>query len=176
MFTPADYNGVLQGLLGGTIDMAGLGASGYAKVWLSDPQAIIPAVTRINKGGGFGYHSIAFARRDSGINSLADMRARVFGFGDPRATDIYVDNKGAITMGLHPANKPATRHIDMRIHFCRQHVEQGDVSTSFMPTPDMVADFMTKQTARPTHVRHALRTFGNQAAPVPIAPIQHLVE
>ena len=23
-------------------------------------------------------------------------------------------------MSLHPANKPATRHIDMRIHFCRQ--------------------------------------------------------
>ena len=90
MFTPADYNGVLQGLLGGTIDMAGLGASGYAKVWLSDPQAIIPAVTRINKGGGFGYHSIAFARRDSGINSLADMRARVFGFGDPNSTSGYL--------------------------------------------------------------------------------------
>ena len=31
------------------------------------------------------------------------------GFGDPRPTDIYVDNKGAIAMGLHPANKPATR-------------------------------------------------------------------
>ena len=36
------------------------------------------------------------------------------GFGDARPTDIYVDNKGAITMGLHPANKPATRHVNMR--------------------------------------------------------------
>jgi phosphonate transport system substrate-binding protein len=31
LFAPADYNGVIQGLLGGTIDMAWLGASSYAK-------------------------------------------------------------------------------------------------------------------------------------------------
>ena len=30
LFAPADYNGVIQGLLGGTIDVAWLGASGYA--------------------------------------------------------------------------------------------------------------------------------------------------
>jgi hypothetical protein len=48
-------------------------------------------------------------------------------------------------MTLHSANKPDSRHIDMRIHFCRQHVELGDVATTFTPTPDMVSDFMTKQ-------------------------------
>jgi phosphonate transport system substrate-binding protein len=30
LFAPADYNGVIQGLLGGTLDMAWLGASAYA--------------------------------------------------------------------------------------------------------------------------------------------------
>ncbi|MEM7524894.1 MAG: PhnD/SsuA/transferrin family substrate-binding protein, partial [Pseudomonadota bacterium] len=35
LFAPADYNGVIQGLLGGNIDMAWLGASGYAKTFLS---------------------------------------------------------------------------------------------------------------------------------------------
>ena len=61
------------------------------------------------------------------------------GFGDPRPTDIYVDNKGAITMGLHPANKPATRHVNMRMHMLRHHVELGHVCTPFCPTFDMVA-------------------------------------
>merc|ERR1712185_736591 len=42
LFAPADYNGVIQGLLGGTIDMAWLGASGYAKTFLSDPNAVEP--------------------------------------------------------------------------------------------------------------------------------------
>jgi hypothetical protein len=76
-----------------------------------------------------------------------------------------------ITMALHPANKPASRHIDMRIHFCRQHVELGDVATTFAPTPDMVADFMTKQTQRLTHERHCRRAFGNQHRPLPLEPI-----
>jgi phosphonate transport system substrate-binding protein len=31
LFTAADYNGVIQGLIGGTLDMAWLGASAYAK-------------------------------------------------------------------------------------------------------------------------------------------------
>jgi hypothetical protein len=84
---------------------------------------------------------------------------------------LFCDNKGAITMALHPANKPASRHIDMRIHFCRQHVELGDVATTFAPTPDMVADFMTKQTQRLTHERHCRRAFGNQHAPLPLEPI-----
>jgi len=42
LFTPADYDGVIQGLLGGTIDMAWLGASAYAKTYLTDPDAVEP--------------------------------------------------------------------------------------------------------------------------------------
>ena len=40
LFAPADYNGVIQGLLGGTLDMAWLGASGYAATFLQDPEAV----------------------------------------------------------------------------------------------------------------------------------------
>jgi hypothetical protein len=65
-------------------------------------------------------------------------------------------------MALHPANKPASRHIDMRIHFCRQHVELGDVATTFTPTPDMVADFMSTNTASDT--RTSLPTCFQQPA------------
>ncbi len=55
------------------------------------------------------------------------------GFGNPRPTDIYEDNKGAITMGLHPANKPATRHVNMRMHMLRQHVARTMGSQSLAP-------------------------------------------
>jgi hypothetical protein len=98
------------------------------------------------------------------------------GFGDPRPTDIYVDNKGAITMGLHPANKPATRHVNMRMHMLRQHVELGHVSTPFCPTFDMVADYMTKATPKPTHERHNARTMGSQSLAPPLTLIQHLID
>jgi hypothetical protein len=103
------------------------------------------------------------------------MLLRDLGFGQRSPTTLFCDNKGAITMSLHPTNKPATRHMEMRYHFCRQHTELGHVRPLFKPTRTMVADFISKQTIRETHIRHALRTFGLQSAPVPMSAIQHLV-
>jgi phosphonate transport system substrate-binding protein len=90
LFAPADYNGVIQGLLGGTIDMAWLGASAYAATYLQDPAAVEPVLIKVNVDGSIGYHSIGFARKDSGIASLDDMEGKVFGFGDPNSTSGYL--------------------------------------------------------------------------------------
>jgi|TARA_B100001741_G_C16518222_1_gene583349 phosphonate transport system substrate-binding protein len=90
LFAPADYNGVLQGLLGGTIDMAWLGASGYAKVWLNDPKAVEPVMVKVNVDGGYGYYSVGFARKDANIKNLDGMKDKVFAFGDPNSTSGYL--------------------------------------------------------------------------------------
>lgn len=90
MYAPADYNGVIEGLLGGTIDMAWLGASGYAAVYLEDPEAVEPVLVKINVDGSYGYHSIGFARIDSDIENLEDMKDKVFAFGDPNSTSGYL--------------------------------------------------------------------------------------
>lgn len=90
LFAPADYNGVIQGLLGGTLDMAWLGASAYAAVYVEDPEAVEPVLVKTNLDGSFTYHSIGIARADSGIASLADMEAKTFGFGDPNSTSGYL--------------------------------------------------------------------------------------
>lgn len=90
LFAPADYNGVIEGLIGGNLDLAWLGASGYAKVYLEDPDAVEPVLVKINVDGSYGYHSIGFARADSGIASLDDMEGKVFAFGDPNSTSGYL--------------------------------------------------------------------------------------
>ena len=90
LFAPADYNGVIEGLLGGNLDMAWLGASGYAKVYLTNPDAVEPVLTKINADGSFGYYSIGFARKDKKIDDLAGMKGKVFGFGDPNSTSGYL--------------------------------------------------------------------------------------
>jgi phosphonate transport system substrate-binding protein len=90
LFAPADYNGVIQGLLGGTIDMAWLGASAYAATYLQDPNVVEPVLIKVNVDGSVGYHSIGFARVDSGVTSLDDMEGKVFGFGDPNSTSGYL--------------------------------------------------------------------------------------
>ena len=105
LFAPADYNGVMQGLLGGTIDMAWLGASSYAGIYIQDPDAVEPVLIKVNMDGSYGYHSIGFARKDSGIASLDDMAGKTFGFGDPNSTSGYLipsieipQHKDGITM------------------------------------------------------------------------------
>lgn len=90
LFTPADYNGVIQGLLGGTLDAAWLGASGYAATYLADNNAVTPVLVKTNLDGSFSYFSIGFARADSGITSLNDLQGRRFGFGDPNSTSGYL--------------------------------------------------------------------------------------
>jgi phosphonate transport system substrate-binding protein len=90
LFTPADYNGVIQGLIGGTLDLAWLGASAYAAVWLNDPEAVDPVLVKTNLDGSYMYYSIGFARTDSGITSLDDMEGRSFTFADPNSTSGYL--------------------------------------------------------------------------------------
>lgn len=90
LFTPADYNGMIQGLLGGTLDMGWLGASSYAAIYMANPDAVEPLFVKTNVDGSYGYYSIGFARADSGIQSLDDMRGKVFAFGDPNSTSGYL--------------------------------------------------------------------------------------
>lgn len=90
LFTPADYNGVIQGLIGGTLDLAWLGASAYAAVWINDPEAVSPVLVKTNLDGSFEYFSIGIARTDSGITSLEDMEGRSFAFADPNSTSGYL--------------------------------------------------------------------------------------
>jgi phosphonate transport system substrate-binding protein len=90
LFTPADYDGVIQGLLGGSLDFAWLGASAYAKTYLTNPEAVDVMLTKQNTDGTTGYYAIGFARKDSGITSMEDAKGRVFAFADPNSTSGYL--------------------------------------------------------------------------------------
>ncbi len=108
LFAPADYNGVMQGLLGGTIDLAWLGPSAYAGVWLEDPEAVDVALVKTNLDGSYTYYSIGFARADSGITSLQDAAGKRFGFGDPNSGSGYLIPSIEIPQEL---GKPMEEHF-----------------------------------------------------------------
>jgi phosphonate transport system substrate-binding protein len=90
LFPAADYDGTIQGLLGGTLDYAELGASGYAKVYLEDPEAVEPILTTVQTDGATGYYSVMLARKDSGINTIEDMKGKKLGFADPDSTSGFL--------------------------------------------------------------------------------------
>ncbi|WP_439273758.1 phosphonate ABC transporter substrate-binding protein [Pseudochrobactrum sp. HB0163] len=90
LFPASDYDGVIQGLLGGTLDYAELGASGYAKIYLTKEDAVEPILTTEQTDGSTGYYSIMVARKDSGIKTLEDMKGKKLGFADPDSTSGYL--------------------------------------------------------------------------------------
>lgn len=90
LFPAADYDGVIQGLLGGTLDYAELGASGYAAIYLKDPKAVEPILTTVQTDGATGYFSIMVARKDSGLTKLEDLKGKKLGFADPDSTSGYL--------------------------------------------------------------------------------------
>jgi len=90
LFPAADYDGVIQGLLGGTLDVAGLGASGYAKIFLKDDKAVVPMFTTQQTDGSTGYHSIGLARKDSGITDIKSAQGKKLGYADPDSTSGYL--------------------------------------------------------------------------------------
>ena len=109
LFTPADYDGVIQGLLGGTLDYAWLGASGYAKIYLTDPEAVEVKLTKQNMDGSTGYYSIGFTRKDTGITSMDEAKGKVFAFADPNSTSGYLVPGAELAAIAPSAPKPALR-------------------------------------------------------------------
>ena len=57
---------------------------------------------------------------------------------------IKCDNTSAINLTRNPIQHSRTKHIDIRHHFLRDHVQKGDVSIEFVSTENQLADIFTK--------------------------------
>lgn len=57
---------------------------------------------------------------------------------------IYEDNQGTIALAKNPVSRQRCKHIDIKYHFVRSTVNNGDVFLEYCPTDQMVADLMTK--------------------------------
>ena len=90
LFTFKDYAGTMESFVGGNLDYTWFGASGYAGLYLQDPEAGEPIMTRMQPTGDTGYYSVMVTRADSGIASLDDMKGKSLGFADPNSTSGYL--------------------------------------------------------------------------------------
>jgi KUP system potassium uptake protein len=69
-------------------------------------------------------------------------------------TTILEDNHSAIAYSHNAHVSDETKHIDLKWHFLKAHVEEGTVILLYLPTDRVVADMFTKPLPGPALARH----------------------
>lgn len=67
---------------------------------------------------------------------------------------IYMDNTGAISLSTEARNHICSKHIDVRYHFIREHIERGTFLLKWLPSHKNTADIFTKALPRPLFEKH----------------------
>jgi transposase InsO family protein len=67
-------------------------------------------------------------------------------------TPLFMDNKGSISLAENPDHHARTKHIDVKYHLIREHVERGTVALHYVQTSNNVADVLTKALPRDRHL------------------------
>ncbi|GJW65388.1 retrovirus-related pol polyprotein from transposon TNT 1-94 [Tanacetum coccineum] len=73
------------------------------------------------------------------------MRTQLLDYGFKyNQIPMYYDSKSAIAISCNPVQHSKTKHIDIRYHFIKEHVERGTVEIYFVGTEYQLADLFTK--------------------------------
>lgn len=67
---------------------------------------------------------------------------------DPRKFKLLIDNKSAIALAKNPVHHDRSKHIDVKFHFIRDCIEQGQVEVDHVGTEQQLADILTKALGR----------------------------
>jgi len=102
-FVATDYNGIIEALRAGKLDVAYLGPFSYVLATsVADVDAFAVAVTK--KTGQSAYKSLILARKDSGIHQLSDLKDHTFAFVDPSSASGHLFPKAGLEQaGFDPA-------------------------------------------------------------------------
>nr|GEU73171.1 retrovirus-related Pol polyprotein from transposon TNT 1-94 [Tanacetum cinerariifolium] len=73
------------------------------------------------------------------------MRTQLIDYGFHfKKIPIYCDSKSAIAISCNPVQHSRTKHIDVRYHFIKEHVEKGTIELYFVKKDYQLADIFTK--------------------------------
>ena len=68
----------------------------------------------------------------------------IFPGSDVGCTLVKEDNVGAVHLAKNPATTPNSKHIDMRHHFIRERVPNGEFKVVYVPSEEQHMEFLTK--------------------------------
>jgi phosphonate transport system substrate-binding protein len=86
-FIAADYTGVIEAFRGKKLDAAFLTPASYV---MGKKEAGVKVILKSQRNGHPYYYGVIIARKDSGINTLQDLKGKKFAFADPLSTSGHV--------------------------------------------------------------------------------------
>ncbi len=90
LFPAADYAGVIQAFGAKQVEIASMGASGYAGAWIDTGGNVEPLLVAVEKDGSISYRSVIVVRADSDITGLDQLRGKSLAWADPNSTSGYL--------------------------------------------------------------------------------------
>jgi phosphonate transport system substrate-binding protein len=109
-FVATDYNGIIEALRAGKLDVAYLGPFSYVLATsVADVEAFAVAVTQ--KTHQSAYKSLIITRKDSSIKDLADLQGHTFAFVDPSSASGHLFPKAGLEKAGYNPEKLFSRVI-----------------------------------------------------------------
>jgi phosphonate transport system substrate-binding protein len=109
-FVATDYNGVIEALRSGKLDVAYLGPFSYVLAnSVANAEAFAVAVTKKNKSSS--YKSLIIARKEAGIDTVAQLKGHTFAFVDPSSTSGHLFPKAGLQQAGYNTDKLFSRVI-----------------------------------------------------------------
>jgi hypothetical protein len=68
-------------------------------------------------------------------------------------TTIWEDNQSAIAYSQSALVNEETKHVGLKWHFLKDHVERGTIKLRYLPIEQMLAAIFTKSLPRPSMIR-----------------------
>lgn len=68
-------------------------------------------------------------------------------------TRILCDNQAALALAKNTVFHDRTKHFRVHLHWIRERINEGEISTSYVSTSDNLSDFLTKSLCRVKHQR-----------------------
>jgi phosphonate transport system substrate-binding protein len=90
LYRASDYNGIIQAMASGQVDVAQLGPAAYASLDAQVGPKVAPILIQRSPEGATGYYSGILVRADSPFHRLEDLKGKTIGYVDFNSTSGYL--------------------------------------------------------------------------------------
>ena len=136
-YSDADWGGDVNTRTSGYI----FGTVGSSISWKSNKQSVVALSTTESE-----YIALCQATQEA---VWLRLLFKSVGLNQMKPTVIYEDNQSTIAFAKSSEVHPRMKHVDIKLHYVREVINNKVIDLQYCPTTDMVGDLFTKGVAKP---------------------------